>query len=227
VRRVALTIALVPLCWVPLGPRVASAQVAGADEDIQDNSFTVWVVGVQGGGVGRPPGTSQCSPWSPVSGTLGEQTPVFEMVQGGVTFRLFGRLCEGVAQTAWVPDRDAVDVARLLRDEVRRQIVEPVVHLAPVGAWQVVNFETHLWVEPQVDVVAQGFIPGVTVTAEATPVSMRWQPDVGGVIKYPDERVRDNTVVCDVWGAPPRRNAAPVGDAVCGVDAGVVWGDDG
>lgn len=89
------------------------------------------------------------------------------------------------ATVVWVPDRTVTpaDLAEQASD--RAPIPLPDVHLnPPESVDQVVNLDTWMWVDPSAwqPVAATASAGGVTVTAVATPESVRWAMGNGDVV---------------------------------------------
>ena len=156
-------------------------QVDGGGDVVDPSSFAVWAVERWHGGIGTPPGASRCAPWFPVTGSRDLPTDVSATTTiDGVDHTLWGRLCDGVAQLAWVPDVDVVDVGGQARDSLIETLPPPTIALAPPGELQVVNFETWLAVARPDDVVSRPLsLPNLTVRAMAMPRGYVWDPDEG------------------------------------------------
>lgn len=105
----------------------------------------------------------------------------------------------------WIPDTEepdgtagpsVVDVAQQAYNQLR--LGSPLIGVSP-AADQLVHLSTWLWVEPDSwgDVSATASVPGVSVTATATPVSVSWSMGDGGI------------VTCDGPGTPFSEGADP------------------
>lgn len=86
----------------------------------------------------------------------------------------------------WLPDSQAPGPPALGRLAVSRLVLpRPAVELSPpTGAPQLVMLPTWLWIEPAwwTSRSASASVPGVTVTAVATPVEVRWSTGDGEVL---------------------------------------------
>lgn len=106
----------------------------------------------------------------------------------------FDKACRNTATGAWV-DTTLVYIPRRtpeqLRDEALERLVppSPAIRLAPPGTVQVVNVPTWLAVEDWHEVRTSASVPGVVVTVEARPTSVRWEiedgvdPTSGGAVR--------------------------------------------
>jgi hypothetical protein len=87
----------------------------------------------------------------------------------------------------WLPDREAPGPAALARHAVSRLVLpQPAVQLnPPASASQLVGLPTWFWVDADWWTArsASAFVPGVTVTAVATPSEVRWETGDGQVVR--------------------------------------------
>ena len=154
-----------------LCPPSASAGGAGGDATQAPAQIVAWVMSASGGGVAPPVGTSSCTPWArETSGVLGPGPPG----PGGVPMNLYVRSCGGVVQGAWVPVLPPEDLARVATDRLRELLPVPAAVLSPPADRNVVNVETWLSVANPGPVSATVGLPGISVTATASPSSTVW-----------------------------------------------------
>jgi hypothetical protein len=191
--------ALVLTVFVVLGLIVPERAFAGSSGGASGNqgSITSWAVGTGNGGIATPTGTT-CGPWTPGADIKPEPGPpdIGGVRQGadGVVWTLYFRDCEGQRQWTWIPNLSPQQLAPLARDQVTRLLPKPSATFSPdflhrtVNPFTLVRIPT-LFAVPAAQwapVSAQAQIPGLTVTATATPARLVFTPG------EPD----GNTVMC-------------------------------
>ena len=189
---------------------VATISITGsafADEDagVSTNPGTsgasqvsTWVVGAVNGGVGRPAGTSTCTPWAVFDGSTTEggsdpNAPVFNPVTGEQA-TLYVRQCDGKYQFVYVGPTDPQDVAQFAYQKVVAALPDPEVAFSPPVDKMIVNFETWLGVTPSPPITAMASIPGLSATVTAQPTDIEWATgsQVAG---------DTTTISCQPWGS--------------------------
>jgi hypothetical protein len=132
----------------------------------------------------------------------------------------------------WLPDSQAPGPAALARHAVSRLVLpQPAVELNPsVSAAQLVGLPTWLWVEPVwwTPHSASAFVPGVTVTATATPTQVRWVMGDGAVVTCsgagtPYAEAADPAAASPDCGHTYRRSSAAQPGGVYAMSATVTW----
>ena len=105
----------------------------------------------------------------------------------------------------WLPDSEAPGLPALGRRAVSRLVLpQPALALSPpVGTPQLVRLPTWLWIQPAwwTSRSASASVPGLTVTAVATPVRVHWTTGDGG--KYLCDAGTPYTAGGDPAGASP------------------------
>jgi hypothetical protein len=164
-RRLALAVAALTMA---AAPQTADASVGGIDTS--DTTIDVWVVGQTNGGISRPAGTSNCSPWTLFDTT----TP--GVLDGQIVerpdARLFVRSCDGINQYAWVANLSPRQLAQVAFDQARATIPDPTPTFAPPPEAMLVNLDTWFAVEPTGPISATASIPGLSVTVTAVPIEI-------------------------------------------------------
>jgi hypothetical protein len=162
--------------------RAFAGSSGGASGD--KGSITAWVVGTGNGGITAPTGTT-CGPWTPAADI--KPAPDIGGVRqdaDGVVWTLYSRDCGGQAQWAWIPNLSPQQLAALARDQVTRLLPTPNATFSPdflhrtLNPFTLVRIPT-LFAVPAAQwapVTAQAQIPGLTVTATATPGRLAFRP---------------------------------------------------
>jgi hypothetical protein len=168
--------------------------------EVVDGGIGASAVVALNGGVAPPAGVSRCTPWAPLNGSTFEQASTVEATRvsaDGTTQTLYARDCTGVLQYLWVGPITAADVATLARDTVRAQLPTPQPDFAPPADSMFVNYDTWFAVTETDPVTATATVPGLSVTATATPTSITL--DTGTHIDGDT-----TTIECDLWGSTNR-----------------------
>jgi hypothetical protein len=152
------------------------------------NTITSWVVASGGGGVAAPSETTSCGPWHPGTDVTPHAGPpnVANLRQdaAGVVWTLYFRDCGTDRQWVWVPNLNAQQLAPLARDQVTRLLPKPDATFSPdflhrsLNPFTLVRIPT-LFAVPAaqwVPVSAQAEVPGLSVTATATPTQLVFTP---------------------------------------------------
>jgi hypothetical protein len=192
--KAGLVTAIAALIFVAPG-RAWAGNSGGASGD--EGSITSWAVSTGGGGIAEPAGTT-CGPWAHGADVSPEPGPsdIGTVRQGadGVVWQLYFRDCGGQRQWVWIPNLSPQQLAPLARDQVTRLLPKPNATFSPdflhrtLNPFTLVRIPT-LFAVPAAQwapVSAQAQIPGLTVTATATPGRLVFTPG------EPD----GNTVTC-------------------------------
>lgn len=165
------------LALAPATPALASTIYGG---EASGSSIGVWVS--SGGSSSGRGGSSHREPavtchYVTKPGAPDAITWTFE----GTTYYLNFRICtDGTATPVWIPQLSARDLAGLARDDVRRQLPNPSIGLAPAAERGVVHLGTWVWTTtPWRPVTATATIPGLAATVTATPTRLRFDPGDG------------------------------------------------
>lgn len=157
----------------------------------------------------------------------------FEGYPGGPGWRPPGAWYQGscsltgvIRAPVLVPGLGPEDVARLARAQLG--LPDPVLAASPAGE-QLVHLPTWLWLaNPWEPVTATASVPGVSVTATATPVSVTWLMGDGAIVTChgPGTRFRagsDPRAGSPDCGHTYRRSSAAQPDGTYAVRATVRW----
>jgi hypothetical protein len=170
----------------------------GSPDPGGSSQISTWVIGAVNGGVGHPPGTSSCTPWTLFDGSTFEggltPNPVVINPATGLPATIYFRTCGSVTQFVYVGPHNPVDVARVAYQKVASLVPDPQVAFSPPIDKMIVNFETWLGLTPSAPITATATIPGLsaTVTAEATDIEWATGSQIAG----------DTTMIsCHPWGS--------------------------
>ena len=159
---------------------------------------TTWVIGAINGGVGRPAGTSSCTPWVPfdsstLEGGVNPNPTVIDPATGEPA-TIYVRQCGSTYQYVYVGPHTPVDVARVAYQKVASLVPDPEVAFSPPVDKMIVNFETWLGITPSPPITATATIPGLSATVTAEPTDIEWTTGshVAG---------DTTTISCQPWGS--------------------------
>ena len=140
----------------------------------------------------RAPPAHTCGPWSPSAGL----TPGNGVVDVGttrvdsarITWALYVRSCGDVTQYTWIPQLRPDQLAPIARDEVTKLLPRPTPAMSPdflhrrENPFTLVRLPTYFAVPAAqwAPVTAMAQIPGLVVTATATPTSLVFDPGEPG-----------------------------------------------
>jgi hypothetical protein len=136
----------------------------------------------------------------------------------------------------WIPDAAAATgpaapspAALATQAENNLRLAAPLIHLSPTDQ-QLVNLPTWLWLDPQTWITqsASATVPGISVTATATPTSVSWSMGDGsavtctgpGTAYAPSANPTSGSPTC---GYTYRRSSSGQPESVFAVTATVRW----
>lgn len=143
-------------CPPSVAPSIGCSLTGGADLQLRSPSGAVVT----------------CPGWKrevPDSATLSPDTELYVRTSSGVEWDLFSRVCaDGSAHYRWFPQIDPETLSRIARDEVRKDLPKPDLHLSRDVDQLIVNVATTIEVTPIEPVTATATIPGLSATVTAT-----------------------------------------------------------
>ncbi len=159
---------------------------------------STWVVGAVNGGVGRPAGTSTCTPWALFDGSTleggNDPHPTVINPTTGEPATVYVRTCDGKYQFVYVGPQTPDDVAQFAYQKMASLVPDPEVSFSPPIDKMIVNFETWLGITPSPPITATASIPGLSATVTAEPTSIEWATG--------SQVAGDTTLItCEPWGS--------------------------